>query len=268
MSRGAEGLGTPRLHLAITGSTNDVARRLAGEGAPHGTLITAAEQTAGRGRHGRRWSAPRGCALLMSLLLREWPPILPLAVPLAVCDVIGDDALVKWPNDVVMRGATVEGARHARRGGASVAAAVRSSAANAVNEEGAPLRKLAGILIEGRPQEGWLVVGIGLNVAVDLDHMPEELRSTAATMGKGEQDVEPVLDRLLPALDDRLAQPTERIVADWRARDALLGVEVSFAGGKGVAEGIDDGGKLLVRGKDGSVRALDSGEVALGAATS
>lgn len=171
--------------------------------------------------------------MLMSLLLRQWPQLLPLAVPLAICDVVGRQALVKWPNDVVIR-------------------------------ESGGLRKLAGVLIEGRPQEGWLVVGIGLNVAVSLDLMPEELRSTAATMGRRPEDVEVVLSELLIALERRLSESTEETVSAWRARDALLGAEVSFAGGEGIAEGIDDGGRLIVRGADGSRRELDSGEVLVG----
>ena len=65
------GLGRPRLHLRVADSTNQRARELAGAGAPHGTLVTAREQTAGRGRQGRRWAAPAGRALLMSLVLRE-----------------------------------------------------------------------------------------------------------------------------------------------------------------------------------------------------
>ncbi|HTA37085.1 MAG TPA: hypothetical protein VK761_10245, partial [Solirubrobacteraceae bacterium] len=69
-------LGRPRVHLRRTDSTNDRARKLALAGAPHGTLVTAAEQSAGRGRQGRRWSAPPGSALLMSLLLRDPPPLL------------------------------------------------------------------------------------------------------------------------------------------------------------------------------------------------
>src|SRR5207344_2494432 len=72
-------LGRPRLHLRRTDSTNARARDLALAGAPHGTLVTAAEQTAGRGRQGRRWSAPAGAALLASLVLRDPPGLLPLA---------------------------------------------------------------------------------------------------------------------------------------------------------------------------------------------
>ena len=100
-------LGRPRLHLRRTDSTNERARELAGGGAPHGTLVTAAEQTAGRGRHGRRWSAPAGSSLLMSLVLR-WPAarrspeLLPLAGAVAVCEVAGEAAQIKWPNDIVL----------------------------------------------------------------------------------------------------------------------------------------------------------------------
>src|SRR5919198_5796844 len=75
----ASTLGRPRLHLRVTTSTNDRARELAQAGAPHGTLVTAGEQSAGRGRHGRTWSAPAGSALLMSLVLRDVPELMPLA---------------------------------------------------------------------------------------------------------------------------------------------------------------------------------------------
>src|SRR5437879_3482862 len=92
-------LGRPRLHLRRTGSTNDRARELAAAGAPHGMLVTASEQTAGRGRQGRSWSAPSGSSLLMSLLLRSPPLLLPLAAAVAVCDVAGEHAQIKWPND-------------------------------------------------------------------------------------------------------------------------------------------------------------------------
>ncbi|MGZ4171177.1 MAG: biotin--[acetyl-CoA-carboxylase] ligase, partial [Solirubrobacteraceae bacterium] len=72
------GLGTPRLHLRITESTNTKARELAAAGAPHGTLVTAAEQSAGRGRQGRTWTAPAGRALLCSVVVRDPPPLLSL----------------------------------------------------------------------------------------------------------------------------------------------------------------------------------------------
>src|SRR6478672_13739947 len=87
-STGRDALGRPRLHLRRTDSTNERARELAAAGAPHGSLVTASEQTAGRGRQGRRWSAPANSSLLASLVLRPGPRLLPLAAALAVCDAV------------------------------------------------------------------------------------------------------------------------------------------------------------------------------------
>jgi BirA family biotin operon repressor/biotin-[acetyl-CoA-carboxylase] ligase len=86
-------LGLPRLHLREIDSTNERARELAEGGAPHGTLVTASAQTAGRGRQGRRWEAPPGSALLCSLVLRRHDDLLSLRAGLAVADVAGGGAL-------------------------------------------------------------------------------------------------------------------------------------------------------------------------------
>jgi BirA family biotin operon repressor/biotin-[acetyl-CoA-carboxylase] ligase len=221
-------LGRPRTHLRSVGSTSDRARELAEAGAPHGTLVTAAEQSAGRGRQGRRWSAPPGRALLMSVLIREPPRLIPLMAGVAVADVVGDAARLKWPNDVLVDG-----------------------------------RKVAGILVEGRAQERWAVVGIGLNVAVRVEDLPDELHATATTMGLGERDVERVLERLLAALERRLAEDETDALDAWRERDALRGRDVAWNGGDGRANGIDADGRLLVERADGTVAALDAGEVHL-----
>ena len=112
-------LGRPRLHLRATDSTNSRAQALALAGAPHGTLVTASEQSAGRGRQGRSWSAPAGRALLCSVLVRDPPRLIPLAAGLAVADVAGARARVKWPNDVLIE--------DARSRGSSSRAALRSA---------------------------------------------------------------------------------------------------------------------------------------------
>ena len=101
-SGGAQRLGTPHLHLRATSSTNDRARELAVAGAPHGTIVTASEQSAGRGRQGRTWSAPPGHALLLSIVIRNPPDLLPLAAGLAVARALGEQAAIKWPNDVLV----------------------------------------------------------------------------------------------------------------------------------------------------------------------
>jgi BirA family biotin operon repressor/biotin-[acetyl-CoA-carboxylase] ligase len=219
-------IGSPRLHLRVTDSTNVRAKALAPR-APHGTLITAAEQTAGHGRQGRTWTAPAGEALLMSVVLRDWPVLLPLAAAVAVAETASEEAAIKWPNDVLIGG-----------------------------------RKVAGILVEGRPQEGWAVLGIGVNVAVRA--FPDELAHIAGSLGRSPADVEPFLVALLAALDRWLAAPPEDVIASWRDRDALLGRPISWNGGSGTADGVDADGRLRVRLDDGSLTALDAGEVHLG----
>ncbi|MGH2893982.1 MAG: biotin--[acetyl-CoA-carboxylase] ligase [Solirubrobacteraceae bacterium] len=92
--------GTPRLHLRLTDSTNTRARELAAAGAPHGTLVTAAEQSAGRGRQGRTWSAPAGRSLLCSVVVRDPPPLVSLRAGVAAAEAVGPEATLKWPNDV------------------------------------------------------------------------------------------------------------------------------------------------------------------------
>jgi len=221
-------LGRPHLHLRETGSTNERARALAAGGAPHGTLVTAGCQTAGRGRQGRTWTAPPGRALLLSLVLRDPDPLLPLRAGLAVADLAGAAARVKWPNDVLVDG-----------------------------------RKVAGILVEGRPQEGWAVLGIGVNAAVSLDDLPEELRSTAGTLGLTPSALPEALAKLLRALEHRLAEPVGDFHAAFRERDALRGAPVRWSGGSGTGAGITDGGALRVRVADGAELTLDAGEVHL-----
>jgi BirA family transcriptional regulator, biotin operon repressor / biotin---[acetyl-CoA-carboxylase] ligase len=226
-------LGRLRLHLRRTDSTNLRARELATAGAPHGTLVTTGEQTAGRGRQGRAWTAPAGSSLLMSLVLHEPPPLLTLRAGAAVADVAqavdasGRAAQIKWPNDVLL-------------------------------DSG----KVAGILVEARPQEGWAVLGIGLNVALDLRVLPEELHATSATLGLASDDVEGVLGHLLVALHGWLGVTPAAVADALRARDALLGRRVEWADGAGTGAGIDDAGRLLVDTGPQTV-ALEAGEVHL-----
>ncbi|MCW3013814.1 MAG: biotin--[acetyl-CoA-carboxylase] ligase [Solirubrobacterales bacterium] len=235
MSQGdVPALGLPRLHLRRTASTNDRARELAEAGAPHGTLVTADEQSAGRGRQGRAWSAPAGHALLLSVVLRDPPSLLPLHAAVAVAETVAGVALdaavgIKWPNDVHLDG-----------------------------------RKVAGILAEGRPQEGWAVLGIGLNAAVRLGDLPAELHDTAATLGLQPSQREGVLAALLRELERALVLTTGDLLDAWRARDALRGREIRWSGGSGTAAGVDGDGRLVVELDGGGRTTLDAGEVHLG----
>jgi BirA family transcriptional regulator, biotin operon repressor / biotin---[acetyl-CoA-carboxylase] ligase len=226
-------LGKPHRHYRRCDSTNLRARELAAGGAPGGTVVTAAEQTAGRGRQGRRWQAPAGKALLYSAILRPHPEsaLLPLAVALAVAETAEAlapvEARVKWPNDVWLGD-----------------------------------RKLAGVLIEARPAEGWAVVGVGLNLAVEPGELPPEVAERAASLGHNATP-ERATESLNAALAEWLRAPASRVLAEFRRRDALVGRSVSWDGGFGIAAGIDDIGHLLVDTGGGSTVTLGAGEVHL-----
>jgi BirA family biotin operon repressor/biotin-[acetyl-CoA-carboxylase] ligase len=230
-----EGFGAPHRHFSRTDSTNTRARELAEADAPGGTVVTAGEQSAGRGRRGRAWTAPAGKGLLYSAILRpldERHLLLPLAVPLAVCEAAeslrADVAcLIKWPNDVWL-------------------------------EE----RKLGGILIEARPQDGWAVIGVGLNLAVEPDEFPPELRWPAISLGGG-VTVEEARHALDAGLDRWTEESEETILSEWRSRDALRGREISWDDGSGIADGVDERGNLLVVAAGGDRVALGAGEVHL-----
>ena len=221
-------LGEPREHHETIGSTNDRARELADGGAAHGTLVTADEQTSGRGRQGRSWATPPGVAIAASLVLREFDDLLPLRAGLAVADVAGDRALVKWPNDVWVDG-----------------------------------RKVAGILAESRSEAGWAVLGIGVNVAVDVASLPADAAAVAGSLGKSPDEVEPTLQALLEALARRLGEDRDSALGALRERDALRGVAVRWQDGEGTGAGIADDGALLVTLADGSTTSLIAGEVTL-----
>jgi BirA family biotin operon repressor/biotin-[acetyl-CoA-carboxylase] ligase len=227
--------GAPHRHWRRTDSTNERARELAEAGAPPGTVVTADHQDAGRGRHGRRWIAPTGAALLYSAILAPLDArhgLLPLSVPLAVCEAI--EALapvacrVKWPNDVWLGE-----------------------------------RKVAGVLIEARPPE-WAVIGVGVNLAVADDEFSDDLRWPATSVGRGATPprARRELDR---ALGEWVVAPDDRVLDGFAARDALAGREVSWSGageGTGVARGVDERGNLLVE-SDGETVTLGAGEVSL-----
>lgn len=242
--------GAPHRHFRVTDSTNARARELVEAGAPAGTVVTAAEQTAGRGRQGRSWTAPPGKALLYSAILRpldERHLLLPLTVPLAVCATAEElvpaiECRIKWPNDIWLEG-----------------------------------RKLAGVLIEAKPQDGWAVIGVGLNLTIARSEFPTELRDTGisllAALEEGEGTggrrarrlptptaATEVLNRHLDRWVE--AEPAETLSA-WRSRDALRGREVAWDGGAGIADGIEASGDLVVVAAGGDRVVLGAGEVHL-----
>lgn len=234
--------------LPSVSSTNDVARELAREGAPEGTVVVADYQTAGRGRLGRRWVAPAGTSLLCSLLFRPSPEQvrdLPILCALAAADAIeraaGLAVALKWPNDLIV---------------------VR----------GEEWRKLGGILAEAETadgEKGFVVVGIGINGNIPPAALPAlspEATSILAETGR-EVNREQLLEALLEQVDLRYERLRggQRPLAEWASRLATLGRRVRLVTAEGewlgVAEGVDEEGALLLRTPEGTLRRALVGDV-------
>lgn len=230
-------------------STNDVARRLAEDGAPEGGLIVAERQTAGRGRRGRGWHSPSSLGLWISVLLR--PPIPPqqscclslcasLAVARAISSATTLHPRVKWPNDVLIN-----------------------------------RRKVAGVLGElgeDRPGRPFAIVGMGINVNHKSDDFPSSLRRRATSL---RMEGGRIISRL--AFLSHLLQHLESIylvfrelgwspfVEEWRRLSSLLGQRVTVAVGReivqGTVVGLADDGALVVEGEQGEMRRILSGHL-------
>ena len=224
----------PAVHaFGAVGSTLDVAHALAPTAAS-GTLVIADEQTAGRGRHGRRWTSEPGAGVWLTLIERPSDAraldVLSLRCGLNVAEALDDLAgarvRVKWPNDLYI----ADG-------------------------------KLAGILIETRwrgTAPDWVAIGFGLNVVA-----PDVAIATGLAAGTSRLAA---LDRVIPAL--RRAAAASRHLSDdelsrWRARDLAVGRNAREPAA-GLVQGISDSGELLLA-ADGRVTAHRSGSLTFAA---
>jgi len=229
-------------------STNDEAHRLAEAGALHGEVVVADFQTRGRGRRGRSWVAPRGKALTFSVVLR--PAIAPARAPEitiaaavaaaeAAREMGAGSARIKWPNDVECKG-----------------------------------RKIAGLLTELRAEPDRVrhaVLGVGVNVSLQMHDFPEELRpvATSLLLESGERQARPlVCARLLEHVEEWLSlHETEGFgpVADrWRELSSTLGRKVRITGAdpiEGDAVDLAEDGALLVRTARGALVRVLAGDV-------
>ena len=224
------------VRLDETLSTNSAAATLAAKGAVHGTVVIAEHQTQGRGRRGRVWTARRGDAVTLSVILRpNIPPgrvhLIALMAALAVAEVAGPEAGIKWPNDVLC-------------------------------PQGL---KLAGVLCEASFKGkgiDYAIVGIGLNV----HGAPEALGATfldalSETKHERAQVAEDLVEALLGwlrALEERPAHALEC----WSERCIMWGGTVEVDGVKGVARRIDEDGALIVESEGGQMRVV-AGDVGL-----
>jgi BirA family biotin operon repressor/biotin-[acetyl-CoA-carboxylase] ligase len=224
-------LGEPRIQVDSCPSTQE----LLNPAMPEGALAVADVQTAGRGRLGRTWEAPRGEALLASVLLKP-PAARPLPQLALVAGVAVADALelltglavqIKWPNDVMLR-----------------------------------RTKVAGILAETR--EGAVVLGIGVNLNQTQDRLPERAGSLRTATGQ-EWSRDEVLGAVLAELGSRYEQwvggGLDAVYEGLGARDFLRGRRVTVDGTSGTAELIDRDGRLRIAVEHGRSVAVESGEV-------
>jgi len=232
-------------------STNNLAKKLAAQGAPEGTLVIAEEQTAGKGRLGRQWIAPFGLGIWFSLILR--PKITPsqasqitilvsLALQESIVELTGLPAQVKWPNDLL------------------------------IGE-----KKAVGILVEMSGEMdtvNYLVVGIGINVNLSLEDFPRELQSKATSLKeeKGE-----AVDRLqliwlfLKKLEnyyDFLRQGDYLgLLEKWKKISCTLGrwirVTAPSERWEGKAVDVTPGGALILQLADGTTKEITAGDVSL-----
>jgi BirA family biotin operon repressor/biotin-[acetyl-CoA-carboxylase] ligase len=246
-------LGHRVLFRSRTPSTNDWALELAESGAAEGLVLVADEQTAGRGRLDRTWSAPPGACLLLSIIFHPHLPFhhnaarISMACGLALLDAVrtmtGVPVILKWPNDLIV-----------------------------LRQKG--WGKLSGMLSEMGLMDGQpkiLVVGIGLNVNVPAASLPSLAPDAASLLvecGKP-VDRQQMLDLLLTRAQTRIdalrsgADPLE----EWREHLAWIGqpvvVSTPAAVVSGIAETVDGQGALVLRMENGSRHSFNAGDVSL-----
>lgn len=235
--------------LDQTETTQEVARSLAEEGAPTGTLVIAEEQLTGRGRQGRPWFSPARKGIWMSMILKpncplSFAPQLTLLTAVAVCRAIrrvtGIEAGIKWPNDLLVSG-----------------------------------RKICGILIESVCEDGiikYCIVGIGIDVNLDASDIPTELADIVTSL-KIESGKEIDRAMLVASVMNELEELFELYVEEgftpigqlWEALSITIGERikvVTLQGEKsGVAIALDDSGALKMMDDRGEMHTIYSGEV-------
>ncbi len=242
----AKWIGAQMHCLDAVDSTNTRVRELGLNGAPDGTVVFAEEQSSGRGRLGRTWVSPRGRNVYASILLRSDLPAdqlsqISLTAGLAACEAVGQwcDARLKWPNDVLVGG-----------------------------------RKVVGILaeLESRSTERFVVLGIGVNVNLQLSDLPPDLRdkagSIAIAMGElisRSEVAGTLLSRIEARYDELRGVGFGRIAEEWGRRAEFVGKQIRVAEPGGIVEGevvgLASDGALCLKRKDGQKHKVLAGDV-------
>ncbi len=242
-------IGKDLILLSEVVSTNVVAQEMAISGAPEGTVVIAEIQRGGKGRLGRKWFSPKG-NLYLSVILRpdiamHKAPVITLMGAVAIASAIrkqcGLAPGIKWPNDVLLRG-----------------------------------RKVCGLLSEMSAEQDrirYLVLGIGVNVNMELRSLPVDVEAVSTTLAREagqEIDRTLLLRSLLRELDKWYASflaNEQDILREWMSLNITVGsrVQVSGAGRiiEGLAQRIDGEGRLIIRQDDGSIQTVAAGDVTI-----
>ncbi|MFB0919805.1 MAG: biotin--[acetyl-CoA-carboxylase] ligase, partial [Oscillospiraceae bacterium] len=233
--------------LDVTDSTNTQAKKLAADGATHGTVILAEEQTAGHGRYGKSFFSPRGAGLYMSVILKprldmREPQMITVAAAVAVCRAIerltDDKPQIKWVNDIFLHGKKVCGI---------LTEAVTDFESGAIES---------------------IVVGVGVDCATNEESLPPELRGIVGSLGDGAVSRNHLAAEIFTEILDSFDILGGRDVIDeYRKRSLMQGKDISFMHGserqKGKVTGISDSGVLRVCLENGENIELQSGEVTI-----
>jgi len=236
-------IGTPRQHFERTTSTNLIAHQWAIEGAPHGAIVTAGEQTAGVGRRGREWVSAPNKGIYLSIILRPQKYFLPqqctLLLAVAACRALEKTADVnaqtKWPNDILLQG-----------------------------------KKVGGVLCSGEwrhDELAFIIAGIGLNINQTKDELPERpiYPATSLRQISGEEhDVECVLQKVLLEMDALEQNDWPTIHQEFQQRCIFMGEVIGLREEQkkyfGIAQRIDEEGFLWLQTADG-LRRFVNGEI-------
>ena len=232
-----------------TDSTNEWCKRMSKEGAEHGTLAVAEFQSAGKGRLGRRWTAPEGSSVMMSILLRpefepQYASMLTLVMGLSVAQAVKEldvEVSIKWPNDVVVS-----------------------------------RKKICGILTEMGLENGKIrevIIGIGINV--NLEEIQDDLKDKATSLyletgkkydrnrviGLIMEKFEKNYEKFVKTCDLSLMRDDDKAMLANRSQPVRILDKLNPY--EGIAIGIDREGELLVKVSDGAIRKVCSGEVSV-----
>lgn len=230
-------------------STNTIAMEMASMGAPEGAVVLAETQTGGKGRRGRKWISPKGNLYLSVVLRPDIPlyrsPVITLMGAVAVASAIrgmsGVKAAIKWPNDILVSG-----------------------------------KKISGLLTEMSAEQDrvrHIVLGIGIDVNMELEALPPDVRAQTTTLAAEARrniDRTALLRQLLRELDGWYGvflTNRQDVLREWKTLNVTTGNRVAISGAgevlEGLAEGIDDEGRLIIRLDDGNLRTVAAGDVTI-----